>query len=186
MFKSFGGCAALIKHFKIQRISSENQKRLLDWHILCNLRFRSYIGILGLNDYPEGEKIMTHMEKTAERRKNMRYIANRGSFAAMGLEAQTLGEIIDISLGGVCFKYTDRRNDIRESEAEQAGSILLTNMGIFVKSLPGKTVGDYPITGLPSISSMRIRKRHFQFVDLNIDQKLELEHHIKRFVSDTY
>jgi len=48
---------------------------------------------------------MVGIKRTVERRKNKQYKTTKGAYAAIGTKSHQLGAIIDIGMGGVCFKY---------------------------------------------------------------------------------
>ena len=53
---------------------------------------------------------MAGRKRTVERRKNKRYKAVEGAYAAISPNSHKLGQIIDISMGGLAFKYIDTNN----------------------------------------------------------------------------
>jgi len=122
---------------------------------------------------------MVDRKETVERRKNKRYKAIEGAYAAISPNSQKLGQIIDISMGGICFKYIDTRNDDQNSGTQREDSIFLSSMGYYVGNLPFKTVADYEIINAPSFSSMRVRKRHIQFNELNFKQLFDLDCYLR-------
>ncbi|MBU1340193.1 MAG: PilZ domain-containing protein [Proteobacteria bacterium] len=119
-----------------------------------------------------------------ERRKDIRYKAIEGAYAAMGPNSQKLGQIVDISRGGLCFKYIDASNDDKDFGTQQEDLIFLSSMGHYVGDLPFKTVGDYLVTNAPSFSFMKIRKRHGQFFDLSVKQLFDLDCYLRDNVSE--
>lgn len=125
---------------------------------------------------------MTGMRKSIERRKNKRYQPGENAIAAISSDSDKLGQIIDISMGGVCFKYIDTGIERRSTGTKEAEIIFLSSMAYSVKDLPVRTVGDYKIENLPSFTSMKLRKRHVQFVDLTVTQLFDLDHHLRQSV----
>ena len=103
---------------------------------------------------------MVGRKRTIERRKHKRYKAVEGAYAAISPNSHKLGQVIDISMGGLSFKYIDTTSDDVEFEQSPEESIFLSSMGYYVGDLPFKTISDYEITNAPSFSSMKIRKRH--------------------------
>jgi hypothetical protein len=126
---------------------------------------------------------MVDQKETVERRKNKRYKAIEGAYAAICPNSQKLGQIIDISKGGICFKYIDTSNNDQNSGTQQEDSIFLSSMGYYVGDLSFKTVADYQITNTPSFSSMEVRKRHVQFTNLNFQQLFDLDFFLKNSTS---
>ncbi|MCP4551951.1 MAG: PilZ domain-containing protein, partial [Bacteroidetes bacterium] len=86
---------------------------------------------------------MVGRKRTVERRRNKRYKAVDGAYAAISPNSHKLGQIIDISMGGLSFKYIDTSNDDKESDNTPEDSVFLSSMGYYVGDLPFKTVSDY-------------------------------------------
>jgi len=125
---------------------------------------------------------MAGRKRIVERRSNNRYKAVDGAYAAISPNSHKLGQITDISIGGLSFKYIDTRdNDTRTGEIQE-DAVFLSSMGYYVGNLPFKTVSDYDIT--PSFSSMKVRKRHIQFTDLNFKQLFDLDYYLRNNVSE--
>ena len=127
---------------------------------------------------------MVGRKRTVERRKNRRYKAVEGAYAAISPNSHKLGQIIDISMGGLSFKYIDTSSDESDTEITSEESIFLSSMGYYVGDLPFKTVSDYEVTNAPSFSSMKIRKRHVQFTDLTFKQLFDLDYYLRNNVSE--
>ncbi len=127
---------------------------------------------------------MVGRKRTVERRKNKRYKAVEGAYAAISPNSHKLGQVIDISMGGLSFKYIDTSSDDSENKQLPEESIFLSSMGYYVGDLPFKTVSDYEITNAPSFSSMKVRKRHVQFADLSFKQLFDLDYYLRNNVSE--
>ena len=125
---------------------------------------------------------MMSIKRTVERRKNKRYKAIEGAYASISPNSQKLGQIIDISMGGVCFKYIDTSNDGQNDGTQQEDSIFLSTVGYYIGDLPIKIVGDYAVTNAPSFSSMKVKKMHIQFTDLSVKQLFDLDYFLRDFV----
>ncbi len=127
---------------------------------------------------------MVGRKRTIERRKNKRYKAVEGAYAAISPNSHRLGQIIDLSIGGLAFKYIDTSNEETEDNLNSEETIFLSSMGYYVGDLPFKTIADYEITNAPSFSSMKVRKRHVQFTDLSFKQLFDLDYYLKNNVSE--
>jgi len=121
---------------------------------------------------------MMSIKRTVERRKNKRYKAIEGAYASISPNSQKLGQIIDISISGACFKYIDTSND----GTQQEDSIFLITNGYYTGNLPIKIVGDYAVTNEPSFSSMKVKKMHIQFTDLSVKKLFDLDYFLRNFV----
>jgi hypothetical protein len=122
---------------------------------------------------------MATTKRMVERRKNKRYKAKEGAYAAISPHSRRLGQIIDISMGGLSFKYIDN-NDETEEKPER--SIFLSSLGYYVGELPFKTIDDYEITNYPSFSSMKLRKRRVKFTELSFKQLFDLDFYLRNNV----
>lgn len=127
---------------------------------------------------------MVGRKRTIERRKHKRYKAIDGAYAAISPNSHKLGQVIDISMGGLSFKYIDTTSDDPEFMQPPEETIFLSSMGYYVGDLPFKTIADYEITNAPSFSSMKIRKRHVQFTDLSFKQLFDLDYYLRNNVSE--
>ena len=129
---------------------------------------------------------MVGRKRTVERRKHKRYKAVEGAYAAISPNSHKLGQVIDISMGGLSFKYIDTTSDDVDFEQPPEETIFLSSMGYYVGDLPFKTISDYEITNAPSFSSMKIRKRHVQFADLSFKQLFDLDYYLRNNVSEQF
>jgi len=127
---------------------------------------------------------MVGRKRTVERRKNKRYKAVEGAYAAISPKSRKLGQIIDISMGGLCFKYIDTSNTDEQDDQLPEETVFLSSMGYYVGDLPFKTVDDYEVTNTPSFSSMKVRKRHVQFTDLSFKQLFDLDYYLRNNVTE--
>ncbi|MCG8533129.1 MAG: hypothetical protein MI749_21085, partial [Desulfovibrionales bacterium] len=116
-------------------------------------------------------------KRTIERRKHKRYKAVDGAFAAISPNSHKIGQILDIGMGGLSFKYIDNGKTSHDMEAEER--IFLSSMGFYVGDLPFKTISDYPVDDAPSFNGMKIRRRHIQFTDLSFKQLFDLDCYLR-------
>jgi hypothetical protein len=132
---------------------------------------------------------MVGRKRTVERRKSKRYKAADGAYAAISPKSHKLGQIIDISMGGLAFKYIDTnngdiKNDNIENKNDSKESIFLSSMGFYVGDLPFKTISDEEVTNAPSFSAMKVRERKVQFTDLSFKQLFDLDYYLRNNVSE--
>lgn len=127
---------------------------------------------------------MVGRKRTVDRRKHKRYKAVEGAYAAVSPNSYKLGQVIDISMGGLSFKYIDTSANDAEFDQTPEETLFLSSMGYYVGDLPFKTIADYEVTNAPSFSSMKIRKRHIQFADLSFKQLFDLDYYIRNNVSE--
>ncbi len=127
---------------------------------------------------------MVGRKRTVERRKNKRYKAVEGAYAAISPNSHKLGQIIDISMGGLSFKYIDTSGETKKEDSFNEEAIFLSSMGYYVGDLPFRTVADYEVTNAPSFSSMKVRKRHLKFTDLTFKQLFDLDYYLRNNVTE--
>ena len=132
---------------------------------------------------------MVGRKRTVERRKSKRYKAADGAYAAISPKSHKLGQIIDISMGGLAFKYIDTnngdiKNDNIENKNDSEESIFLSSMGFYVGDLPFKTISDEEVTNAPSFSAMKVRERKVQSTDLSFKQLFDLDYYLRNNVSE--
>jgi hypothetical protein len=131
----------------------------------------------------KGIGLMVGRKRTVERRRSKRYKAVDGAYAAISPNSHKLGQIIDISMGGLSFKYIDT-SIVEEKPDIPENTVFLSSMGYYVGDLPFKMVSDYELTNAPSFSSMKVRKRHVQFTDLSFKQLFDLDYYLRNNVSE--
>ncbi len=127
---------------------------------------------------------MVGRKRTVERRKHKRFKAVEGAYAAISPNSHKLGQIIDISMGGLSFKYIDTKSETRTEQGQEEKAVFLSSMGYYVGDLPFRIISDYEVTNVPSFSSMKVRKRHIQFTDLSFKQLFDLDYYLKNNVSE--
>jgi hypothetical protein len=124
-------------------------------------------------------------KKSVERRKNKRYKAVSGAYAAINHSSRKIGPIMDISMGGLAFKYTDARIVDPKKEPLEGKTICLSNLGYYVGNIPFKTISEKQIANIPSFTfgSMKIKIKQVQFQCLDFKQTIDLDHYLRNNVS---
>ena len=115
-----------------------------------------------------------------ERRITERYQAVDGALAALSPESGRVGQIQNISLNGLAFRYIAEHS----SEADLDGTINLQIMfageGVWLEGVPAKWVADIDIPPDASFSSIPLRQTCLQFLSLTDAQKNRLKEFIRR------
>jgi len=114
--------------------------------------------------------------KLKDRRKHQRYSIKDGAYASINHPSGKLGQISNISLGGLSFTYID--NDISVVEIPNP-LITLRGFGNYVKDIPFQAIDDFEITNGSSFSLMVMRKQRIQFSGLSDNQRSRLSEFIK-------
>jgi hypothetical protein len=121
------------------------------------------------------------MTTKAERRKHTRYPMKKGAYATISPDSAKLGQIINISMIGLAFKYIDSSNPVMNKQ-KYPETLFLSSMGYYVGDINFKTISDYEVPDgeIPETFSdtMKIRIRHVKFTDLKLKQLFDLDYYI--------
>ena len=107
-----------------------------------------------------------------EKRQHMRYPALDGAIVALNPKAEILGQIIDIGLGGLSFRYIDTEV---ETPPSQELLILLNKPRFFLENLPYRTVTDTELPNEFIFSAVSVRRMGVEFGNLTASQRTQLE-----------
>ncbi len=111
-----------------------------------------------------------------ERRRNRRYKAREGTVALLGEPLNIMGSVIDVSEGGLAFRYIS--NGKRPSESFEL-DILYSQQLVYIDKMPFKTVSDAEMTGESASKLFPVRRCGVQFGELTEAQKSKLEYLIQ-------
>ena len=121
---------------------------------------------------------MRNKEELIERRKHKRFKVKGGAFAVSTPDYKNLGQIKDISKGGLAFQFIENGEQTKGSfEIE----IFSTVGDFYLKKLPVRTVLDFEVENTVSSNSMPMRQWSMQFGKLNHLQKLLLDFFLQRY-----
>jgi hypothetical protein len=123
------------------------------------------------------------MDKKAsiERRKYTRFNAQEGAFALVKNHISNLGQIIDVSMRGLAFKYIANG---KQSKGIFAMDIFLSGHGMHSKNIPFKTVSDIEMKSEIPFSSVKMRRCCVQFGELTHTHVLQLEEFIRNHTAN--
>jgi len=115
-----------------------------------------------------------------ERRKHKRFRVQSGAFTVLTAfswphSTQKLGQIIDISMGGLAFSY------IASEELPNVSlelSIFLAGNRFHLRSIPFETISDAETNEVP-FSSITMKRSGVQFGELTPDQISQLKYFIR-------
>ena len=119
---------------------------------------------------------------TVNKRKHKRYQVPAGSFVTLDSRGSIVGQIMDISVDGVSFRYMGDTFCFRP-KGESYLDIHLTEGGLSLGKIPFETVSDYDIPNpllrkvvdpIP-LNHKAMRRCGVQFGELTPDQKSQLE-----------
>ena len=115
-------------------------------------------------------------EKRIERRKQKRFKAVSGAFAAVRHNAHQVGQIQDISVDGLAFKYLANEG---VTNGARALDIFLTKHQLYIKDIPFQPVRDTLVAKENPLSTVPVRQLGVQFGPLSEDQRDFLRHLIR-------
>lgn len=119
---------------------------------------------------------MSDIKSPDERRQQKRFKAAEGAFAALVDQESRLGQIKDISLDGLSFRYIDSHEKlVNASELK----IILGNRGLYLDKVPFKVVSDFEIKSEFSFSRVNMRQIGLAFGKLTPGQRNQLDRFIK-------
>jgi hypothetical protein len=115
---------------------------------------------------------MSQGKDESERRKHKRYPVKNGAFAVLGPPSTKIGQIINISMGGLAFGYIAGKEP---SDTSFELGILLAEDSFHLTKVPFKTVSDQEAKEVP-FSSLTMRRCGVQFGELRPNQMSQLEY----------
>lgn len=116
-----------------------------------------------------------------ERRKYRRFKVRHPAFVVFNTQPTRLGEILDISMSGLSFRYMVDSEEVVNQSREL--DILFGDDDFYLDKLPFSTVCDrLSNNGLP-FSTMIMRRRGVRFGELNDMQRDQLEYFIENNTS---
>ncbi|MEJ2034332.1 MAG: PilZ domain-containing protein [Deltaproteobacteria bacterium] len=117
---------------------------------------------------------MTISPDLAERRNHPRFSLKPGAYV---VNAARPGLITDISLGGLSWRYVDRK---KWPESSPTLDILIEGYGTSIVELPYQIVSDCEVEHDCPDRSLAVRRRSIQFGELSAGQRLQLEELIRQ------
>lgn len=115
-----------------------------------------------------------------ERRQQKRFKAQEGAFAALVAQDSRLGQIKDISIRGLSFRYIDGNEKLEANELK----IILGDQGLYLDNVPFKKISDFEIKSEFSFSTVKMRQIGLEFGELTPGQQNRLNRFIKHHTID--
>lgn len=109
---------------------------------------------------------------TFEKRMHFRYPALDGMIVALNPKGEILGQMIDIGLGGLAFRYIDT-----EVEAPPSTELLIVfnKPRFFLENIPYRTVTNQELPNEFIFSAVSVRRMGVKFGNLTASQQTQLE-----------
>ena len=121
------------------------------------------------------------MSRLEERRKDKRLQVQDGAFAMLSLQFAVLVKIVNISRGGLAFRYVASKDRSTELSAL---NILLTDGSFSLKRVPVKTVWDQPVLRDNADGLITVRYCGMQFENWTTAQRSDLNYFIENFTRE--
>ena len=118
---------------------------------------------------------MTTEADRHERRRQKRFKAQEGAFAALVNPCSQLGQIKDISKHGLSFQYIETEDRPQETCELK---IIFGSRGLYIDKLPFQTIADIEINSEFSFSSIKMRQVGIKFGPLTPAQQDRLDEFI--------
>ena len=115
-------------------------------------------------------------------RKYERYSAKEGAIVALKPQANILGQMIDIGMGGLSFRYIENREPPGYTDELV---ILVASQHFFLDKVSFKIVSDIEIENNISFSSIRMRRCSVEFVRLSLEQAALIQNFILKHTAIT-
>ena len=119
---------------------------------------------------------------TKNPRKYERYSAREGAIVALKPQSNILGQMIDIGMGGLSFRYIESHEPPGYSNELV---ILLAGQSFFLDRVPFKTVSDIEIENNVSFSSIQMRRCSVEFGGLDLEQAASIQQFIMKHTTIT-
>jgi hypothetical protein len=113
-----------------------------------------------------------------ERRKHKRFKVKGGAFAVATPDYNRLGQIKDMSQGGLAFEFIE---DGEQTKGTHEVEIFSTVDDFYMKKLPVRTVLDFELDNTVSSNPTPMRQLSMKFGKLNRPQKLLLSFFIQKY-----
>ena len=120
---------------------------------------------------------MASKNETVERRKHRRFRVHHGTYVALGPPHGTVGPMIDISAGGLSFRYVGQEEQTDGSYV----NVFLTEANFYLEKLPIRTVLDVEITDESTFRPLKMRRCGLRFEGLTKDQASQLQFFIENY-----
>lgn len=134
------------------------------------------------------------------RRAYKRLNVKEGAFAVLFEDSAKMGQILDISLGGFSFRYSDSQfidndrsgraflyNDLRKSlKGLLTFDIFLVDSGIYLNRMPCKIISNIEIYDLNSTNSVPMKRCGIEFDELGPEKISDLGLFIENCTTEPY
>ena len=121
------------------------------------------------------------MEKDTElidRRIHKRYAMQPSAFVSIRPGGTNLGQIMDLSIGGLAFRYMSKE---RPSGAFFQIDLFSAENGFYLEEVPFRTIWDVETDGQLPFSALSMRRRGGEFGELTDHQRTQLAYFMEHY-----
>jgi hypothetical protein len=111
-----------------------------------------------------------------ERRKHKRYNVDNGALVLLGWYYEKVGRIIDISMGGLAFRFLPHGEEQDESDL----AIVMSEANFYLDEVPARTVWELELADEIPVTRTH-KRRGVQFMGPTDSQKAQIEFFIKNY-----
>ncbi|MGD2268857.1 MAG: hypothetical protein PVI06_00540 [Desulfobacterales bacterium] len=111
-------------------------------------------------------------KEVMEQRHYDRYSAKEGAIVALRPSSDIVGQMIDIGVGGLSFRYIE---PVDPPQRTSELIILMTNLSFCLDGVSFRTVSDIKLKNDISFSSIQMRRRSVEFVNLSYHQAASIQ-----------
>lgn len=113
-------------------------------------------------------------KERVERRKHQRFQVPSSAFAGIGSYFGKVGRILDLSMGGLAFRYIG----LEEPNGSSYLDIFMNDLDFYLRNVPFKTISDFPVI-TDGLTTVTLRRRGVRFGKLTPPQRAALEDFIE-------
>jgi c-di-GMP-binding flagellar brake protein YcgR len=117
-------------------------------------------------------------KKIVDRRKNKRFQTEKNTYAVLRARGSKLGRVIDISKGGLAFRYVSVGQRLR---GPLELDLLSHQYDYRIDKIPVKIITDLELANKKAFKSTTLKRVGVQFGKLTREQKSKLEHFIRDY-----
>ena len=121
---------------------------------------------------------MTNMKEIMEKRKHRRFQTQERVYTAINNGSIKIGQIQNISKGGLAFRYVANREQV---EGSYKVDIFATDNAFYLKNIPFKSISDVYIDFEIPFSTTSLRQCGGQFGELTRIQVSQLDYFIESY-----
>jgi hypothetical protein len=123
---------------------------------------------------------MSNKMNSTEKRKHKRLKAKEGTFAVVTSDYNKIGQIRNISKGGLSFQYI---GEGEESKGSVEIEIFSAANSFYLRKLAAKVVVDFEVDHTVPFSSLPLRQLVVQFKEMQPTQTMMLDYFLQQYTT---